>query len=84
MPEKIGGTGLIEDTRLQAALWPAGTRLSAPNCGGDGSVLLTAALEPGADPRVFSGALSLAGCPSCESVKFHAVKQASIQKKDAQ
>ena len=81
---EIGGTGLIEGTTLQASLRPAGTLLPAPNCGGDGSVLLTATVEAKASPRVLSGALSLASCPSCESVKFHAVKQASTQKNGVQ
>lgn len=81
---KTGGTGLIEGTRLQAALRLVGTPLPALSCGGEGSVLLMAAIEPGTSPRVLSGTLSFAGCPSCEPVKFHAVKQPSIQKKDLQ
>lgn len=78
---KTGGTGLIEGTTLHASLRPKGTLLLASNCGGDGSVLLTATIEANASPLVFSGVLSVAGCPSCESVKFHAVKQVSAQKK---
>lgn len=81
---KTGGTGLIEGKKLQASLRPAGTLLPAPNCGGDGSVLLTATVEAEASPRVLSGALSVAGCPSCESVEFHAVKQAAAPKKGVQ
>ena len=81
---KTRGSGLIEGTTLQASLMPAGTLLPAPNCGGDGSVLLTATVETKASPRVLSGALSLAGCPSCESVKFHAIKQASRLEKGVQ
>ncbi len=81
---KTGGTGLIEGKKLQASLRPAGTLLPAPNCGGDGSVLLTATVEAKASPRVLSGALSVAGCPSCESVEFHAVKQAAAPKKGVQ
>jgi hypothetical protein len=81
---KTRGTGLIEGTTLQASLRRAGTLLPAPNCGGDGSVLLTATVEAKASPRVLSGSLSLASCPSCESVKFHAVKQASTQRQGVQ
>jgi hypothetical protein len=81
---KTGGSGLIEGTTLQASLMPAGTLLPAPNCGGDGSVLFTATVEARASPRVLSGMMSLAGCPSCESVKFHAIKQASMREKGAQ
>lgn len=81
---KAGGTGVIEGTTLQASLRPAGTLPTPPNCGGDGSVLLTATVDAKASPRVLSGALSVAGCPACESVEFHAVKQASTQKKGAQ
>ena len=81
---KTAGTGLIEGTTLQASLRSAGTILPAANCGGDGSVLLTATVEAKASPRVLSGALSLASCPSCESVRFHAVKQASTEKQGVQ
>jgi len=81
---KIGGTGLIEGTTLQAPLKPAETLLPAPNCGDDGSVLLTATAAAKASPRMLSGELSLANCPSCESVKFHAIAQASTQKEGAQ
>ena len=81
---KTAGTGLIEGTALQASLRPAGPLSAAPNCGGDGSVMLTATVDAKASPRTFSGALSVADCPSCESVEFHAVKQASTQKKGAQ
>jgi hypothetical protein len=81
---KIGGTGLIEGTTLQASLKPAETLLPAPNCGDDGSVLLTATVAARASPRMLSGELSLANCPSCDSVRFHAVAQASTQKKGAQ
>jgi len=80
---KTGGTGLIEETTLQAALRPVGTPLVA-KCGGDGPVLLTATLDPAANPRVLSGALSLAGCPSCKPVKLYAVKQASTPNKGVQ
>jgi hypothetical protein len=81
---KTGGSGLIEGTTLQASLRLAGPLLAAPNCEGDGSVLLTANVEAKASARVLSGTLSLASCPSCESVKFHAVKQASTQQKGVQ
>jgi hypothetical protein len=81
---KIKGSGLIEGTTLQASLMPAGVLLPASNCGDDGSVLLTATVETKASARVLSGALSLAGCPSCESVKFHAIKQASMLEKGVQ
>lgn len=81
---KTAGTGLIEGTTLQASLRPAGTLPAAANCGGDGSVLLTATVDAKATPRVLSGAFSVAGCPACESVEFHAVKQAATQKKGAQ
>lgn len=81
---KTGGSGLIEGTTLQASLMPAGTLLPAPNCGGNGSVLFTATVESKASPRMLAGALSLAGCPSCQPVKFRAVKETSTQRKDVQ
>jgi hypothetical protein len=80
---KAGGTGVIEGTTLHAALRPAGGPPSA-NCAGEGSVALTVTVDAKADPRVMSGVLSVAGCPLCEAVEFHAVRQASTQKKGAQ
>jgi hypothetical protein len=79
---KARGTGVIDGTVLQASLSPA--KVPAANCGSDDSVALTATLEAKASPRALSGVLSVAGCPSCESVEFHALKQASIQKKGGQ
>jgi hypothetical protein len=79
---KAKGTGAIDGTTLQAQLSPA--KVPAANCGNDGSVALAATLEAKASPRALSGVLSVAGCPSCESVEFHALKQASIQKKGGQ
>jgi len=81
---KTGGTGLIEGTTLHALLRPTGSLLAASHCGRDGSVLLTATVEAQASPRALSGALSLAGCLSCESMEFNAVKQASAEKQGAQ
>jgi hypothetical protein len=81
---KAVGTGLIEGPALQASLRPAGPLSPAPNCGGDDSVVLTATIDAKASPRVLYGALSVPGCPSCESVEFHTVKQPSTQKKGAQ
>lgn len=81
---KIRGTGLIEGTTLQASLMPVGTLLPTLNCGSDRPVLFTATVEIRASSRALSGVILLAGCPSCGSVKFHAIKQASMQKKDVQ
>jgi hypothetical protein len=81
---KAAGNGLFAGLTLQASLKPAGSVTAAPKCGGDGSVVLTANVDAKASPRVLSGALSIHGCPSCESVEFHAVKQSSTQKKGAQ
>jgi len=81
---KTAGSGLIEGTTLQASLRPAGPIPATPNCGGDGSVTLTATVDAKASPRVLSGAFSVTGCSPCEPVQFHAVKQASTQKKGAQ
>ena len=78
-----GGTGVIEGTTLQASLGGARTLPAGADCGGDGFVMLTATVDAKASPQVLSGTLSVAGCPSCESVEFHAVKQAP-QKKGAQ
>jgi hypothetical protein len=81
---KAAGNGLVAGLTLQASLKPAGSVPATPNCGGDGSVLLAATVDAKASPRVLSGALSVAGCLSCESVEFHAVKQSSTQKKGGQ
>ena len=82
--QKTRGSGLIEGTTLQASLISVGTLLPTPNCGSDGPVLLTATVEIRASPRALSGVMLLAGCPSCESVKFHAIKQASMREKEVQ
>jgi hypothetical protein len=79
---KAPGAGVIEGTTLQASLRPAGTLPAAANCGRDGFVMLTATVDTKASPQVLAGTLSLPACPACESVEFHAVKQA--QKKGAQ
>lgn len=81
---KAGGTGVIvEGIRLHAALRPAGGAPLA-NCLGGGSVSLAATVDANANPRVMSGILSVAGCPSCESVEFQAVRQNPTQKKGSQ
>ena len=69
---QTGGTGVIEGVRLHASLRPSGGAPLA-NCAGGGSVSLAATLDADTNPRVMSGILSVAGCPSCESVEFQAV-----------
>ncbi len=81
--EKIEGAALIEDTALQGSLRTTGSPIPSANCGGDDSVVLTATVEARTSPQVISGTLSVAGCPSCQAVEFHAVKQALTQGKGA-
>jgi hypothetical protein len=81
---KTVGTGQIEGSSLQASLRPAEPLRAASTCGDDDSLQLTATIDAKASPRALSGTLSVASCPSCESVEFHAVKQGSTQKKGGQ
>jgi hypothetical protein len=81
---KAAGNGLVAGLTLHASLKPAGSVPAIPNCGDDGSVAFTANVDAKASPRALSGTLSIPGCPSCESVEFHVVKQSSSQKKGAQ
>jgi hypothetical protein len=80
---KAVGSGVIDGAGLQATLNPTGNA-PAVNCGNDGALALNATVDATANPRVMSGSLSVAGCPTCGSVEFHAVKQGASQKKGAQ
>lgn len=80
---KAGGTGVLEGSALHAVLRPAGGAPPA-NCAGEGSVALAATVDPKGNPSAISGVLSVDGCPSCGSVEFQAVRQASTQKKGGQ
>jgi hypothetical protein len=42
---------------------------------GDGSLALSATLDPLAEPRTLSGTLSVEGCASCAPLAFRAVRQ---------
>jgi len=75
---KASGEGMIEENKLNGSLqFPA-----AGEAGCDShEVNLMAAVDPKANPRTLSGTLSVAGCPSCSTVEFRAVREAPAVKK---
>jgi len=78
----VGGSGAIDSSNLQASLSPM-PRGRVADCAGDGLLALSATVDATTNPRVMSGVLSVAGCASCGSVEFQAVRQ-STQEKGAQ
>lgn len=81
---KAAGTGVITGTTLRASLGPVSPASAGSSCGSSDSVLLTATIDANSSPRTFSGALSVAGCGTCEPVQFHALKQLPAQTKGGQ
>ena len=79
--DKITGTGIVEGSTLRASLRSVRPRRAVANCGSNDSLILTATLDAAASPHALSGVLSVPGCPSCESVEFHATKQPATQEK---
>jgi hypothetical protein len=80
---KVTGTGVITGTTLRASLGSV-SPAAGSSCGGADSVLLTATVDANSSPHTFSGALSFAGCGTCEPVEFHALKQVPAQAKGGQ
>jgi len=68
-------TGTIDGKLIKAQF--AGANRSGADCG-EGSLTLTAILDPLAEPRTLSGTLSVDGCGSCTPMEFHAVRQPKI------
>lgn len=78
---KTRTSGVIDGTSLVASMPPADAGSATGSCGS--GWLLTANVNPKADPRLLAGTLSVADCPSCMPVEFQAVRQAPPAKKGA-
>jgi len=71
-------TGTLDGKTLKAQFAGAdrsGADQSGAAVCGDGSLTLTATLDPLAQPRTLSGTVAVNGCGSCAPLEFHAVKQ---------
>lgn len=71
-------TGTLDGKIIKAQFAGKATatnKSGAAECGGDGSLMLTATLDPHAEPRTLSGTLSIDDCGSCAPMEFHAVRQ---------
>jgi hypothetical protein len=66
-------TGTLSWRTIQAQFSGADNP-TATDCS-DRGLVLSAALDPLAEPRTLSGRLSFEGCASCAPVEFHAVRQ---------
>ncbi len=66
-------TGTLEGKILKAQFSGA-DKSSAAECG-NGSLTLTATLDPLAEPRTLSGTLAIEGCAACAPLEFHAIRQ---------
>ncbi|HEV2468687.1 MAG TPA: hypothetical protein VGS78_05800 [Candidatus Sulfotelmatobacter sp.] len=68
---KATATGTLDNKSLNTSI-PAGDEVSAAQCG---PAMLTAAVNPAAEPRSMSGQLSFPGCQTCAPVEFRAIRQ---------
>ncbi len=66
-------TGTL-DGKIIKAQFPSANKSEGVECG-DGSLTLTAALDPLAEPRTLTGTFSVEGCSSCVPMTFRAVRQ---------
>jgi len=71
-----GGTkttmGTLDGKILKAQF--TGADKASAECG-NGSLTLTATLDPLGEPRTLSGTLAVEGCASCAPIEFHAIRQ---------
>jgi len=62
------------DGKILKAQFSGADKSSAAECG-NGSLTLTATLDPLAEPRTLSGTLAIESCVACAPMEFHAVRQ---------
>ena len=71
-----GGTkttmGTLDGKTIKAQF--TGADKASAECG-NGSLTLTATLDPQAEPRTLNGTLAVEGCASCAPIEFHAIRQ---------
>ena len=78
---KSTGSGVLDGTALTASVVPSAAWSEVAGCGTGRELSLVATVDPKTDPRSLAGMLSVSNCPSCASVKFHAVRLAPPAKK---
>ena len=66
-------TGTL-DGKILKAQFTAADKSRATECG-NGSLTLTATLDPVGEPRTLSGTLAVEDCASCAPMEFHAIRQ---------
>jgi hypothetical protein len=70
---KTVASGTLDGANLKVSLAPS--RDSSSEAGCDQGVVLAATVDPKTEPRALTGVLSVAGCPSCAPIEFHALRQ---------
>ena len=74
---KISAQGSLQGPNLKVLLGM--TDASAAGCTAGQPLMLTATIDPKAEPRSLTGALSVGGCASCTAVEFRASRQPKSQ-----
>jgi hypothetical protein len=72
---KTTASGNIEGNTVKVTMAPSPDYNSETGCNSERLLTLTATVDPKSDPRSLSGVLSVAGCSTCGSVDFKAVRQ---------
>ena len=72
-PAKTSAQGSLDGTNLGVPL--VTTDDSASGCVAGQTLILTAMIVPGTEPRSMTGSFSVKDCPSCAAIEFRAVKQ---------
>jgi len=72
---RSSGAGQLDDETLKASIAPAPEWAGQADCGANRELTLVASVDPRANPRSLAGRLSVANCPTCDSIDFHAVKE---------
>ena len=77
---KITASGILEGTTLRASLTDSGSSHEV-NCEDGQQYIMLATIDRQAESRLLAGTLSLANCPTCAPVAFHAERQAAASPK---
>jgi hypothetical protein len=72
---RSSGSGQLDNETIKASIAPSPEWAGQAGCGAGRELTLLATVDPRANPRSLAGWLSVADCPSCDSVEFRAVKQ---------
>ncbi|HEV2397329.1 MAG TPA: hypothetical protein VGS27_10350 [Candidatus Sulfotelmatobacter sp.] len=71
------GVGSLEGKNLKASF--GSTDGSGAGCAADQPLVMTASIDPKAEPKSLAGIISVSGCTSCAAVEFHALRQPKTQ-----